>query len=156
MVAVRGRIEVRVKSQQDAAAGIVFAAIGLFGLVVGRDLTIGTASFMEAGYLPRLVSFLLIGVGIVVALRSLMREGPALERWAWRPLAVLTATVAAFGALILNAGLVITSAVVFILSSFASNPLPPKQLAFLAVVVVAISVGLFHFALELPIPLWPD
>ena len=144
-----------IKSSQEFAAGTTFIAFGVGGLWFGRNLKIGTASFMEAGYLPHLISWVLIGIGAVVLLRSLVVAGPKLTAWAWRPLLLLTVTVLVFGAMINTAGLVLTTIAVTLLANFAGESLKPIPLAILVCVMVAMMVGIFFYGLRLPIPVWP-
>ena len=144
-----------IKSSQEFAAGTMFVTVGVGGLWFGRNLKIGSASFMEAGYLPTLLSWVLIGIGAVVLIRSLVTSGPKLTTWAWRPLLLLTVTVFAFGLLINNAGLVLTTVAVTLLANYAGQPLKPLPLAILIGVMVAMMVAVFYFGLRLPIPVWP-
>lgn len=143
------------RSPQDIAAGLLFIAVGLAGLWFGRNLEVGSASFMQGGYMPRLACWILIGIGGIVLLRALFQAGAGLERWAWRPLLLLTATILGFGFLINRAGLVIATLAIVVVANFAARPLPWSRLLPLAAGLAALMVGLFHFGLGLPIPLWP-
>lgn len=143
------------RSPQDIAAGLMFVAIGLAGLWFGRNLEVGSASFMQGGYMPRLVCWILIGIGAIVLVRAAFQAGAGLEGWAWRPLLLLTATILAFGFLINRAGLVIATLAIVIVANYAARPLPLARLLPLAAGLAALMVGLFHFGLGLPIPIWP-
>ena len=145
----------RPRSPQDLAAGLLFIVVGLAGLWFGRNLEMGSASFMQGGYMPRLVCWVLIAIGAVVFARALLEQGPRLERWAWRPLVLMTATILAFGFLINRAGLVIATVAIVIASNYAARPLPWSRSLPLAAGLAALMVGLFHFGLGLPIPIWP-
>ena len=145
----------RPRSPQDVAAGLFFILIGMAGLWFGRNLEVGTASFMQGGYMPRLICWILIGIGAAVLLQAMLQAGKGLERWAWRPLVLLTATILAFGFLINRAGLVIATLAIVLIANFAARPLPWTRLLPLAAGLAALMVGLFHFGLGLPIPLWP-
>jgi hypothetical protein len=142
-------------SLQDICAGLMFIAIAGAALFLGRDLEMGSASFMGTGYMPRLVAFVLLAIGVAVAVRALFHAGPGLERWAWRPLLLLVATILASGFLIQKAGLVITSVVVVLASNFAAAPLKLPRIAALTAALVVFAVALFHYGLALPIPVWP-
>ena len=87
--------------------------------------------------------------------QALIQHGAGLERWAWRPLVLLTATVLAFGFLINRAGLVVATIAIVIIANYAARPLPVSRLAPLAIGLAALMVGLFHYGLGLPIPVWP-
>jgi hypothetical protein len=143
------------KSSQDAAAGLVFCAIGLAGLWFGRNLTVGSASFMQAGYMPRVMCFLLIGFGVILLAQSAIQSGSSLSAWAWRPLMALTAAVLIFGILVVPAGLVITTAATTLIACCAGERLQIIEMTALTAGLAAFAVGLFHYGLKLPIAVWP-
>ena len=133
----------------------MFIAIGVAGLWFGRNLEVGSASFMQGGYMPKLFCWILVGIGAIVLVQALIQHGARLERWAWRPLLLLTATVLAFGFLINRAGLVVATIAIVVIANYAARPLPVSRLAPLAIGLAALMVGLFHYGLGLPIPVWP-
>src|SRR5438477_2462526 len=96
----------RALTSKDFLAGNLYMAFGLLGLWLARTLEVGTASAMEAGYFPRLVCALLIGLGAALAVTSLLRPGEALERGAWRPFIFVTLSCLAFALLLRPLGLV--------------------------------------------------
>ena len=146
---------IRIKAQRDFAAGCMFILIALFFLWFGRDLPIGSSSFMEAGYFPRLASVLLAVFGLWIVVSALRLDGPGLASWAWRPLLILAGAVAGFGLIITHAGLVITTIVMVVAIAAAGQPLRWRELLGLVVALNVLMVGLFHYGLDLPIPVWP-
>jgi hypothetical protein len=146
---------VQPRSAQDFCAGLLFVAVAAAGLFLGRKLEVGSASFMGTGYMPRLVCGVLMVIGVAVMLRAVFREGPRLSTWAWRPLLLLTATILAAGFLIQKAGLVLTTIAIVVIANYAGHPLKLPRLAALTVALVVFAVGLFHYGLALPIPVWP-
>src|SRR5215831_16189751 len=82
-------------ARKDVLAGLMFVGVAAFGLWLSRDYPIGTALRMGTGYVPRLLCWILLGLGVVVLVQGL-REGPAARSvlsgaagdWrtgAWRP-----------------------------------------------------------------------
>ena len=59
----------RIRSPQDLGAAVVFVAIGLAGAYFGRDLAFGSAGRMGPGYFPAILSWAIVGVGIIVGLQ---------------------------------------------------------------------------------------
>ena len=53
----------------------MFIAVAALGLWLSRDYPIGTALRMSTGYVPRLLCWMLMGLGAVVLVQGL-REGP--------------------------------------------------------------------------------
>ncbi len=146
---------IRIKAPQDFAAGCMFILIALFFFWFGRNLPIGSSSFMEAGYFPRLASALLAILGLGIVVSSLRVDGPGLASWAWRPLLVLIGAVVGFGLIIQRGGLVITTLMVVIAATVSGLHLRWHESLGLAVVLNVLMVGLFHYGLGLPIPVWP-
>ena len=137
-------------------AGLLFIAIGAFGLWLARELDAGTASEMGAGYFPRVICFLLIGLGGSLSATDLMQHTERPEGWAWRPLLLVTASAFAFALLLKPLGLVGALAIAIVLASAAGKLLRPMALASLVLALIAINVGIFVIALQIPIPLWPS
>ena len=77
---------VRVRSPQDLGAGAVFVTIGAAGLYFGQDLAFGSSARMGPGYFPTILSYLIIAIGLVLAVKSLATDGPPIERFSFRPL----------------------------------------------------------------------
>ena len=72
---------VRVRSPQDLGAGVVFVTIGAAGLYFGQDLAFGSSARMGPGYFPTILSYLIIAIGLVLAVKSLATDGPPI----WKP-----------------------------------------------------------------------
>src|SRR6266849_11045933 len=91
-----------VLARKDVLAGLLFVAVALFGLWLSRDYPIGTTFRMGTGYVPRLLCWILLGLGAVGFLQGL-REAQA-ERTisaggatAWRPVVFVTLSLVIFG-----------------------------------------------------------
>jgi putative tricarboxylic transport membrane protein len=53
-------------ARRDVLSGLMFAGVALFGLWLSRDYPIGTALRMGTGYVPRLLCWILLGLGVIV------------------------------------------------------------------------------------------
>jgi hypothetical protein len=140
---------------KNLAAGLMFVAFGAFGLWLARDLDAGTAADMGAGYFPRAVSFVLIAIGIALAIMDLTEREELVDGWAWKPFLLITASGVAFALLIKPLGLVATLAITAVLASAADRLMRPLAMVLLVAVLVIASVAIFVLALKMPIPLWP-
>ena len=145
----------RVFVSKDFLAGSLYMAFGLLGLWLGRNLEVGTASAMEAGYFPRLVCGLLIAVGAALSATALMRAGEIPERGKWRPLFFVTLSCLAFALLLHPLGLVPTLVVTILLACLAGRNNRPLPLLLLSLVLIVATVGIFVVGLHIVIPLWP-
>jgi len=144
----------RVKSPQDLGAAILFLIIGATGLYFGRDLAFGTASRMGPGFFPAILSGLIFVIGFVVGLRFFAIEGPPIEPIRLRPLLFILAAIVAFGYLIEQIGLAITTAALTIFAAYARDRVNLKETAVLAVFLAVFAVGVFAYALGQPLPIW--
>jgi hypothetical protein len=145
---------IRVKSPQDFGAAILFLVIGIAGIYFGRDLAFGSSSRMGPGYFPTILSCLIVLIGAIVGLRSLTIEGPPIEPVGLRPLLFILAAILAFGYLIEQIGLAITTIGLTIFAAYARHDVNLKETIVLAVVLAAFAIGVFAYALGQPLPIW--
>jgi putative tricarboxylic transport membrane protein len=140
--------------RQDVLGGLLLAACGMLGLVLGRSLSIGTARRMGPGFFPSVLSWLLILLGIGIAGAGALRAGTPASGVTWRPLILVTAAVIVFSVLIDRAGLLVATAAVVSVAAFAGRDARWPEVATLAVGMAVCAVALFIYALGLPVPLW--
>jgi hypothetical protein len=64
----------------DLLTAAIFVGVGALGLWAGRTLEFGSLASMDAGFVPTIICWLLIGIGLwvgVIGLRpQVCREGP--------------------------------------------------------------------------------
>ncbi len=140
---------------QDLAAGAMFAAIGVLGLYFGADYPIGRAVRMGPGFVPTGLSWIMIGLGALIALRGLVSNGETLSAWKLRPLLLILGAIVIFALLIERAGLVAATFGVVIVAGIATPEWRGRELVICAVILAAGSVWLFVNMLTLPMPVWP-
>ncbi|MBI4272141.1 MAG: tripartite tricarboxylate transporter TctB family protein [Candidatus Rokubacteria bacterium] len=129
--------------------------MGAGGLLLGRDLPVGTGLSMGAGYVPRAISALLILVGAVVACRSLSRAPALIGRVRLRPLIVVLIAMASFGLAIERLGLPAAVVATVLIGGLADRRSRPRELVLLAAALAVFAVLVFVVALDLPIPVRP-
>lgn len=145
----------RIKGGQDFASGIMFMIFGAIALYVGWDYPMGIWQRPGTGVLPAILSVLLLITGLALFIKGLMANGEAIGDWSWRPYAFVTLAVVAFGLLIDDLGLVVTTMISLTLCALGTAETRWLEFtAFLAVMIV-IGVSLFIWALGMPIPTWP-
>jgi putative tricarboxylic transport membrane protein len=141
--------------RQDFAGGLVIIAVSLFALWQGSDLPIGTLGGMGPGMLPRSLAVLLGLLGALLLAESMLEAGTPLGRWSIRgPLLVLGA-VAVFGLTIRPAGLLVAGPLAIVIAALASDEVRWRETLPFGAVMTLFCIGLFKFALGLPIPLAP-
>jgi putative tricarboxylic transport membrane protein len=140
---------------RDLLAGLLFAACGVAGLWFGRDLPVGVALRMGPGYVPWLLSWALIVIGSVIAIKGAVAGGEPLTRWNLRPLVLLPLALLSFAVLIEPAGLPIAALAVVLIGAVAGPEFRAAEVVVLAVSLAACSIGLFVYALGLPMKVLP-
>ncbi|HET8540890.1 MAG TPA: tripartite tricarboxylate transporter TctB family protein [Anaeromyxobacter sp.] len=148
--AAPGRATIR--SPRDFVAGASLVALAVCALAATADLATGTMRGLGPGMLPRSVAVAVGAVGLAVAALSLVKDGPSLGRWPLRGPVFVSLAVVAFALTIRTVGLAVAGPLVVLVSGAASAESRPRELALFALVMTAFCVGLFRYALGLPIP----
>jgi putative tricarboxylic transport membrane protein len=151
----------RLAARKDVLAGLMFIGVAVFGLVVSRNYPIGTALRMGTGYVPRLLCWILLGLGIVVLVQGLRaaepRDAPApTAPPVWRPAFFVTASLVIFGLAIERLGLVLSILLLVAFGSVATRDLRPLETAVAALVLILLSWSIFILGLGLTIRVWPE
>lgn len=139
----------------DIFGGVILAAIGA-GVTVWAAMhyDMGTLRRMGPGFFPVVLGIVLFGLGLIVALPALAREGVAPKFEIGAAVAVLAAIlIFAFGLSRLGlAGATMVTVLV------ATLPAPRKGWIWrvvLASAVTVLTVVVFSFGLRMTLPLWP-
>jgi hypothetical protein len=144
----------RVRSGQDLGAGILFATFGAAGVIFGEAYTRGSAAQMGPGYFPFLLSVALLAIGAFLTARSLLVTGPGIERFVIRPYVFASAAILLFAGLIAGAGLAVTTVVMTLVASAASQNVAWREAAILSVALAGGSVALFVYVLGQPLTIF--
>jgi len=145
----------KIRAERDFWSGAMFLGFALVAIVAARGYSMGSGGKMGPGYFPMLLGVALAGLGALLVGRSLVIEGARLTRLQVRPTLMIVLGVILFGLMIPYLGLVIALATVTAVSAFASRESRPLEVAALAAVLAAFSVGIFVYALRLPLTVWP-
>jgi putative tricarboxylic transport membrane protein len=151
----------RMLARRDVLAGLLFIGVAVFGLWLSRDYPIGTALRMGTGYVPRLLCWVLFGLGAVVLVQGLReaQDARALSSGdlsALRPLVFVTASLVIFGLSIERLGLVISILLLIGVGAVAARGLRPFETLLAALALILVSWGIFILGLGLTIPVWPE
>jgi hypothetical protein len=137
----------------DLAAGLLFAGIGAAILWVGADYSLGVASRIGPGYVPRLLGMLLTGIGVFLIVRSWWTTEVIDLVIAWRPLALVLGAVAI--ALVFAAsGLLPAILATVALANYAASENRWITAIVLGAVLAFFAWALFVKGLSLPLPVW--
>jgi hypothetical protein len=150
-------------ARKNVLAGLLFMSVAILGLWVSRDYPIGTALRMGTGYVPRLLCWVLLALGacvLVQGLREAPRQAPAGQgseaSLGWRPLVLVTVGLVLFALALERLGLVIAILLLAAASAYAMRGRGLIETAATALLLIALSWGVFIFALKLTIRVWPE
>ena len=139
----------------DLAFAAFLVALGALAFALASELSVGRAAAMGPGYVPRGLALIIMVYGVVLGVRATFTGALAFPEMAWRPLLLISASVALFAVLLPIAGLAITSLVVVICAGYAAYDVRLRENVVLALALALFAVLLFVTVLGLPIPIWP-
>jgi hypothetical protein len=145
----------------DIYAGVMFIVIAAGGLYLAKDYSMGTAVRMGTGYVPTLLCWTLLALGVAILVKALITgkseaEPLGAENGAvLRPLLLVTAAVVVFALSIETLGLILSLAATILVGSFASRSIRPVEALVAMVLLTIVCWGVFGYALALPFPIWP-
>ena len=157
----------RIKSQKDFFAGLMFLAIGIAFAWGATNYTIGEGARMGPGYFPLLLGVLLAAVGLFVTFEALVVEtedGEKIGTFAWKPLFFIIASNVVFGIClggipklgIPALGLIVGIYALTFIASMAGEEHKNKEVIVLATVLAIMSYLAFIVLLKLQFPVWPS
>jgi hypothetical protein len=139
----------------DLAFGVFLLGLGLFGFYATRNLSIGTASDMGPGYVPRALEWVILAFGIGFVAKGLLAAFKPMPAFAWRPLLTILAAVAVFALCFQSLGLIVAVIGAILVAGLAQRPIQPHVLLPFGAAVAAFAALLFVWGLKLPLKLWP-
>ena len=147
-------MKTRLLDNRDLLAGLLFVAIGAGGFGIALSYPFGSVQQMGPGFFPRVLGGILVGFGIVTLIRGLRSGEPVEGGWGWFPLAMLTASLVAFGWLMEHVGVVPSLVVLVVSSAYAGREFRWGEVVVLAVAMTLLAVAIFIWGLGLPYELF--
>lgn len=139
----------------DFLTAALFVGFGALGLWAGRDLTLGSASAMGPGYLPRIVCWLLIIIGAVVVGLGSLRDREDIAKPRLRPLVIIFAAVVGFAFVAEFFGFVAASVWLLLVGSIADHNSKLREVILLTAGLTAFGALVFIVGLGVQMPIWP-
>jgi hypothetical protein len=134
---------------KDFLSGLMFIAFGLVALYFGQKLALGTPVRMGPGYVPRMLSFILIGLGLLICIVALVKAGELAEKPKWKPITLVTIGIICFALLFERVGLLPALVVLILIASLAGEEFKLKEvignmivLAILCTLVFKVGLGM--------------
>ncbi|HEY0200776.1 MAG TPA: tripartite tricarboxylate transporter TctB family protein [Burkholderiaceae bacterium] len=157
----------KIKSQKDFFAGLMFLVVGVAFAWGATTYTVGNGARMGPGYFPLMLGILMAIIGAVIAFNALVVEtesGDKIGKWAWKPLCFILAANFAFGILLGGLpsigfpafGMIVAIYALTFIASMAGDRFHFKETLILATVLAVGSYFAFVVALKLQFPVWPS
>lgn len=143
------------RAPNDLIAALFLLACAGCAWWFGRDLSVGTAFRMGPGYIPRLLTWIVLGFALLLMVRAFVWPGPALERWPLRPIVLVLGAMVVFGLTVERGGLLIASLLAVGLAALATAQNRWRDVAVLAIGLAAAACVLFPWLLQLPLRVLP-
>jgi len=149
---------VRIKSQRDFVAGLMFVAIGVAFAIGATNYSLGTSAKPGAGYFPLILGALLAVLGAAVLFKALTIEsdgGDPIGDIAWKPLILILGAVIGFGFGLPRLGMVVMIPLLVLVASLAGDEFSLKGALITGAILTLGCWGVFVKGLSLSLPLWP-
>ena len=156
----------RIKSQKDFFAGIMFMVVGIAFAWGATKYTIGEGARMGPGYFPLMLGILLAALGAFIVFEAMVvetQDGEPIGKWAWRPLGFVIGANVLFGILLgglpsigLPAmGMIVGIYGLTLVAALAGDEFKLKEVLILATVLAIGSYLAFIVLLKLQFQVWP-
>jgi Tripartite tricarboxylate transporter TctB family len=148
----------KIKSQKDFWAGLMFIVCGLAFAWGATTYSFGSSARPGPGYFPFGLGVLMAILGALVVFSALTIEtddGEPIGPWAFRPLLIIMGSVALFGFLLPRLGMLISLPILIVMCSLAGDEFHWKDAVISVVVLTLGSWLIFIKGLNLVIPVLP-
>lgn len=157
----------KIKSQKDFFAGLMYLVVGGAFAWGATGYTIGKASRMGPGYFPLLLGSILALIGAFVLFKSMVvdtEDGEKIGSIAWKPLGYIIGSNLAFGILLGGLpsigvpamGLIVAIFALVFIASRAGDVYKVKEVFILSIVLAILSYLAFIKLLNLQFQVWPS
>ena len=157
----------KIKSQKDFFAGLMFMGVGAAFAWGATTYNVGTGARMGPGYFPLLLGILLTVIGAAVTFFSITvetQDGEKIGSWAWKQLFFVIGANLLFGVLLAGLpslgvpamGLIVAIYGLAFVASLAGTHFHFKGVFILATILAAGSYAAFIWGLNLQFPVWPS
>ena len=145
----------RIKNPNDVLAGSFLIAAALLGFYLSWRLNPGSAAAMGPGYVPKMLCFILMGLGAATVFYGFVHAGEPFEAWYPWPLFWILAAVGFFGVSIERFGLMVAIIGLVLVGCVAHRGTKWYEALILAFGMALFAWLVFVRALGLPILMWP-
>lgn len=157
----------RIKSQKDFFAGLLYLSVGAGFAWGATNYTIGNGARMGPGYFPLLLGIILAIIGGIVAFKALVVETPdgdPVGKFAWKPLFFIIMANFLFGILLGGVpslgipamGMIVAIYALTIVAAMAGQEFKWVEVIILGTILAIGSWFAFVWGLKLQFQVWPS
>lgn len=141
-----------IRSTKDFWTGIIYLFFGSGAIFLARDYGMGTATKMGPAYFPSILGGLLIIIGFISLIKSFLRTGTPIGKFAFKGLALVLVSTVLFGLLVRRTGLILALPLLVLISAYASNEFKWGPAILMAVGLAVFCILVFLKGLGIPMP----
>jgi hypothetical protein len=130
---------------------VLFIAFGLAALWFGRNLAPGTAVRMGPGYVPHMLSYIMLFLGLIIAIVALYTGGERVETPQWRPITLVTIGIVVFALLFETTGMFPALVALVLIASFGGDEFKLTEVIANIVVLTILCIIVFKVGLGMNI-----
>jgi hypothetical protein len=129
----------------------MFIAFGLIALWFGRHLALGTSVRMGPGYVPHMLAYIMMVLGLIIAVVALYSGGERVEAPKWKPITMVTIGIVVFALLFETTGMFPSLVALVLISSLGGDEFKLTEVIANIVVLTFLCVVVFKVGLSMNI-----
>jgi len=136
---------------KDFLSGLMFIGFGLLALYFGQKLALGTPVRMGPGYVPRMLSLILLALGGLICVVALVTGGEMVERPKWKPITMVTIGIVLFALLLERTGMFPALVALVLIASLGGEEFKIVEVIGNIIVLTILSILVFKVGLGMNI-----
>ena len=136
---------------KDFLSGVMFIAFGLAALWFGRHLQMGTTVRMGPGYVPHMLAYIMLGLGLIIAVVALYSGGEQVEAPKWRPITMVTIGIVVFALLFETTGMFPSLVALVLIASLGGSEFKLVEVIGNIIVLTILCILVFKVGLQMNI-----
>ena len=136
---------------KDFLSGVMFIVFGLTALYFGRHLAMGTTVRMGPGYVPHMLAYIMMVLGLIIAVIALYAGGEIVEAPKWRPITLVTIGIVVFALLFERTGMFPSLVALIFIASLGGDEFKLKEVLANIAVLTVLCVVVFKIGLSMNI-----
>jgi hypothetical protein len=129
----------------------MFIAFGLVALWFGRHLQMGTSVRMGPGYVPHMLAYIMMVLGLIISAIALYVGGEPVEAPKWRPITLVTIGIVVFALLFETTGMFPSLVALVLIASLGGDEFKLLEVIGNIIVLTILCILVFKVGLSMNI-----